>query len=511
MFYNLCAPLLEQIVDWSEKLKRQHEGMFPPFNPNELVRVKGFIEWDKEGLRFHADSDGRIADNFYLANSVEPEKTKKYHGLPLELIVRILHFKDREPQISNIQNYDAGLIDITSLPLINPTPDEIASDSNTQAVIFGEFLGFLESAQDRFLKALGFPEGTMIQGSSSISSNGITRVHLSLSMMDGEKKSVDVVNPPIDYNNRETQALIKSEDGRTLIVHMPTGKAEFSGGVIENINGKHPQEGDVIRISTRVMKKAFWANWCDPCYLLEPSNERLLRYQRLASSIDHDFNRVIGNIDQGNYAVARILLAEVRAKEALEPQLERTYELSQRIPEPQRPVLTSKDEYSRTRDQNYLVKAIDQAYGVRLESMTAMEFTAFTKEALSGEREQTGEESDATYLFRMAPHMGFDKDWIEAMCLHVINGRIRRMKSKETPTFSDKYILDETIKELFYRKTPNSVTIISDTVRRLQEANIKIPYGVKSCFDRLVQHLHRGIEEGEDQQSLIEEPPLPVP
>ena len=262
----------QKVVDWKYKptLQRERQSTHP-FNIGELVQVKGFLEIRDEGVVFHTDADGRVADNFHLVNPIDPEQAKKYQGLPLESVVRVLGAIEEDFQISNIQNYNAALIDVTSLPLINPNPTEVEATENTQAVIYGEFVGFKDSGESRFLRSLGFPEGTRVSGESSSTSNGHTRAHLSILKPNGEKTSVDVENPPRDYHDRETYGMVRTEDGKEIGVHMPTGKTVFSGGNIENINGKLPEKGDLIRISTRISEGEFFAHWCDPCFLVDPS------------------------------------------------------------------------------------------------------------------------------------------------------------------------------------------------------------------------------------------------
>ncbi|MFT4344033.1 MAG: hypothetical protein ACMXYE_04790, partial [Candidatus Woesearchaeota archaeon] len=196
---------LEKVVDWSEKHQRQQQGKHPPFDAGELVKVKGFIEYDDEiGLRIHADADGGIADNFYLVNPVNPEKARVYSGLPLESIVRVMEFREESLSISNSQDYTAGLLDVSALPLLNPTQEQINTTQNNQVIIYGEFVEFTENGEDRFLKSLGFPQGTRVIGEHSKNLNGNRKTRLAIELSDGKHTTVEVENPPSYYRDNET-------------------------------------------------------------------------------------------------------------------------------------------------------------------------------------------------------------------------------------------------------------------------------------------------------------------
>jgi hypothetical protein len=460
---------LEKVVEWTEKGLRQQQGKHPAFDAGDLVKVKGFIEYDDErGLRLHVDADGRVADNFYLVNPVNPEQAKVYGGLPLESVVKVLGFREESFQISNIQNYDAGRLDVTALPLINPTQTDINSTANNQAVIYGEFVGFKDSGEARFLRSLGFPEGTKISGESSTGRHA----HLSIKLPDGGKTSVDVDNPPRDYHVRATQGVIRTEDGREIEVNMPTGRTVYSGGNMENIKDKLPEKGDVLRISTRISDSGFFAHWCDPCFLVDPSEERYSRSENLRLTLDANLNQTSQYIEGGQFSEARALLAEVRAHEVTEAQLDRTYELAQQIPAAERPMLTDKKDYTRTRENNSWVSSIDKAYGVRLESMTEQELVSFTRKAVTGEVKQSGEHADTSYLFGIVEDLGLSSEVQEELVVSCIDARLGRIRGKpynHDTDFDDKYNTEQALKYLGSIGTESSTRKLFDYVRSFVE------------------------------------------
>ncbi|HIH23548.1 TPA: sulfotransferase [Candidatus Woesearchaeota archaeon] len=474
---------LENVVEWNTKFVRQLLGAHPPFSPGELVRVKGFIKYDEDGLRLHVDDDGRVADNFYMVNPIDAEKAKAYCGLPLESVVRVLQFREQSYRISNIQNYTAGLIDVTSFPLINPTQTEAEVTANTQAVIYGQFVRFTESGEDRFLRSLGLPEGTRITGEDSTS----TRTKLSIKLPDGKNTSITVDNPSQDYRDSATHAVIRTEDGREIEIHNPTGRIAYSGGTIENITDKLPEQGDVLRISAKICDGTFFANRGDPCFLVDPSDDRYARMNDLQIDLEHNLDTAHKVIAEGKYADARTILAETRTREVTEAQLDRTYELAKSIPITERPVLTDKKEYSRSSDKNYLVDSIDGAFGVRVESMTAKEFTAFAKRALAGDIAKTGNDADTTYLLTLASHMGFDATSIEDLAIYAIQGRIQRMAETQGQDFNDEYVIGQTINTIYNNKTPNAAKIIVDAAELLQAAGLQLPYEVREYKQILLE------------------------
>ncbi len=473
---------LGDVIDWTEKFSRQRRGKYPPFSADELVRVNGFIEPAGDGLNFHVDADGKVADNFFLVNPVDSEKAKEYAGLPLECIVRVLDFIPVEFQISDIQNYHAELLYVTSFPLINPDPTKVETTGNTRAVVYGEFIGFGDSGEGRFLRSLGFPEGTRITGVSLTSHKDYTHAHLSILKPDGEKTSVDVENPPRDYLDRKIYGLVRTEDGGEIKVYMPTGKIVFSGGNIENIYGKLPEKGDIIRISAKINDGKFFAHWCDPCFLVDPSEPRYSRAENLRLRLDHKLDEASRYIEQGNYSGARELLAEVRAEESTEAQFLITYKLAQKFPELEKPVMfTDVDRHS--------VDYIDKAFGVKLESMTAEEFTTFARGALAGMTQVKNDCNgvvDVTYLFTIAQGMGFGDNYIEDLAFYTIQKRIERMEGKK-PNFIDKYTLDQTALRVYETNQEVGERIIVDTVRKLQAAGIEPPFNIGECYKQLLQ------------------------
>jgi len=473
-------------VEWDIKFKRKDK--FPPFDTGELVNITGYLDRDRCGLKIHIDEYGRVADNFYLKNIIDPENAEKYMGIPFESVVRVLGYRHEKYMISNCQNYDAVIVDITSLPLINPTLDELCRTSNSHAVIWGEFAGFKESGMDRFLKSQGLPEGTNMSGYSG---NGICG-RISLVKPDCERVSIDVSNPLSDILDNNTGAVIITNEQKEIEISMPTGKIVFSGGELENIKNKVPEKGDIVRISARISENKFYAAWCSPCILEKASEKRYARTVKLLSSIEANLSKIDQYISQHEYKEARNLIAETRTMELTSKQLDMTYELFQRMPELERPVFTSRDEYMGTMTKNYYVKSIDEGYGSRIESMTKDEFIEFAKHALSGEAKKNDVKTDATYLLRIAPDMGFDDACIEEVSRYALEKRIEKVKGHDMMEFNDDYVIGNIISNIWHRKTPDANQIINDTYEKFRTLGIKAPYDLKECHDILNKNLIKG-------------------
>ncbi|MBL7051432.1 hypothetical protein ISS04_04730, partial [Candidatus Woesearchaeota archaeon] len=266
------------VVDWKEKFDRQENGKHPPFGFGDKVYVSGLVEYDSDGLyKFHVDADGRIADNFYIATVSSPDPLEDHVGMPLEAIVDVIDERKSEWQISNIQNYDARLVEVVSKPFVNPTENEIEDlDVGKRVVIKGRFSSFGESGEDRFLSRLGYPKGSRIAG---LSASG-REATLTIDLPDCSKVEKTVHYPPEDYHDNSTFGIVETDDGRNIRINMPTGRVSFSGGVLECLTKgstsanqrKSPEHGDYVRIGAFVNKnKGLSVHWCDPCVLDKPS------------------------------------------------------------------------------------------------------------------------------------------------------------------------------------------------------------------------------------------------
>jgi hypothetical protein len=414
------------IFDWRDKFDRQKRGMHPPFQFGEKVLVSGFVEPDPDSLyKIHVDADGRLADNFYLATVPQPDPLRDFVGMPLEVIIDIVDERKSEWQISNIQNYDARLLEVVSKPIVNPSRADLEKlQSGKRVVVKGKFLGF---------------------------------------------------------GNNETYGEIETEDGRKIRINMPTGKVAFSGGVLECLtlgassgrDRKLPEDGDHLTIGAFVSRdRQLGVHWCDPCLLTKPSPQREQRYNALRQAVDLQINQIKASISESEYSEARKLIGDSRALELTSSELEKLRGLTQDIPESERPVQTPKDEHNRDGRRHFFVESIDEAYQTRLESMTREEFVRFANSAVKGDRKQTGRKADTSYLFAIAQDFGIDPNTQEELvvsCLESRLGRIRGKPYNHDRDWDDKYNSEQALKYLAGIGAESSATRLFGYLRSFVE------------------------------------------
>lgn len=470
------------VVDWKEKFDRQQNGQHPPFQFGEKVLISGFVESDPDGAyKLHVDADGRLADNFYIATVPREDPLKDLVGMPLEAIVDVVDERESKWQISNIQNYDARLVEVTSKPVINPTQDQIeALEKSKRVVVKGKFLGFDESPQDRFLQSLGLPKGSSISGSTSAAN----MAKLTISLPNGDTVEKTVYNPPKGYYENSTSGIVETEDGQRINVRMPTGRINFTGGVLECLtvgkssgsDRKNPEVGDYVRIGAFVTSKEdLAAHSNDPCLLDEPSEARMEKYSRLRSNIKDKLRKLGRDVSKSNARIrkkklkrARNLIGDLRASELTSDELSKIRRFTSRIPESERSVQTPVEGHNRDGRRHFFAEYIDNAYETRLEGMTKSEFIDFAHSAVTGQRKQTGRHADTSYLFALAQDFGIDKGTRENLitnCIETRLGRIRGKPYEHDRDFDDKYNVEQGLKYLAHVGTESSANKVFDYLR----------------------------------------------
>ncbi|MFH1053778.1 MAG: hypothetical protein V1740_05175 [Candidatus Woesearchaeota archaeon] len=473
-------------IDWILKGERQEAGVSPPFQPGEYVRVNGFFEQQGDAYRIHVDADGRVADNFLLTNDVDYDRLAKFDGIPLESVVRVLSEKEESGRISNVFNYYAELIGILSLPMINPTPEQIAAEpDNRKALIMGRFAGYEPSGVTRFLQSQGFPKGSQLGSQYLSSEKGNSVAILTVNTPDGDSVEIKVNNPPRDFSDRKTVGLVKTQDGRTMRVNMPTGRTVFRNGSQENLYGKDMEEGDVVRISTRIGENGFFAHWCDPSFLETPSQARLESYDSLRQIVADNISEIDQALVEGDYSRARQLIGSTRELEITRDEFDQIEGTIYRIPDEERPITNTRDCFYSTKTPNNYFKDIDKAYGIVVESMTTQEFMDFAKAALAGDIPEKGKHCDVTYFWRLAEGCGMSEDVQEELIRAGIDGRLARIEGVEKPEFQHKYLIETGLGYLLYLGTESALQGIRDYAQRLEgNDKVSISHHVRSQLEQ---------------------------
>jgi hypothetical protein len=458
----------EIVVDWKEKFAREEKEMYPPFSPGELVKAYTVVEADKDGLyRLHVDEDGRHADNFFISKINTPDPLRHHVGMPLEVIVRVGEERKKDYRISDIWNYDAELSEVTNTPFVNPTEEEARQvQKGHRVIIEGKLIGYEKSREDELLAQGGFPEGSVIVGQSDHWHAGVSKSHATIRLPDGQE---------VEYNHfwglimDKTRATIELDDGRQVTVSMPTGKIKFSGGVLENYDrrDKMPLAGDMVRIAANVKAGAqFEADWCDPCYLVEPSEQRLHNYSQLRHDVISRVEQVADLIGSGQYASARKIIGETRTLEITNEELENLNSQVARIPEAERPVHSTSENYNETK-RSFHIQEIDDAFEVCIEGMTKAEFIEFTSNATSGRLKQNGKNADTSYLYFISDDFGVDENTREQMMYDCIEQRLINLSGMpydHDVHWDDKYNIDQTFSYLGNMPSERTTQMLIDSI-----------------------------------------------
>jgi hypothetical protein len=397
------------VSDWKEKFAREARDDYQPpaFKTGEQVKVSGFYEKRQGRFSIHVDADGRIADNFFL-DEAEAEKLEVSIGMPLEVIVEIAG--EGKYVVSDVWDYDAKVVDAVSRAPVNPGAGEIAQRKGKRAVVEGKFLGYEKDHEDE----------------------------------------------------RETSGVIEAEDGKRYSICMPSGKTVFSDGVLENMHGKVMQKGDKVRIAAYVNSESgeLQAAWCDPCYLIMPSEERQRDYNELRKEVLGNVSGIEYHLSEKDYAKARKLIGDTRALELTEAESKAVYDIAESIPEEEKPALSC---------SRYHVSAIDKAYQTRLESMAKKEFLEFARAAATGEIAQTGEEADVLYLFSIAKYAGISAEEREKLIVDCIEARLRKIRASDDLEFNDEYTAEHAMRYLGSIGTETAAQRLYDYMFRFVE------------------------------------------
>ena len=434
------------ILDWAEKFARQKEGQDPYFQPGEYIKVQGFVrEGPDGGYKIHIDADGRIADNFFLKlpenNEADPLANMK--GMPLELILEVGEERKEEWRVSNIYNFDAKLAAVYSTPPINPNVTEYSQiQTGKRVIIKGEFRGF----------------------------NGQTA---------GE------------WYDKHTSGIVKTDDGREILIEMPTGQVSFSAGELENLvgNGKYkqPEPGDQVTIGAYVTRRKrrktvsskgveagprLAVSQFGPCYLDQPSKDRARAYGIERNSANTEIDNIEKAINRSKFPEARELIARSRYMELTKSELSSVRDLTESITENERPVQSPIKNNNREGRVSYHVKEMDKAYGTLVESMTKAEFVDFAMVAVTGEKRLSEECFDNYYLFSTAQDFGVDAETIESLAYNCVEKRLPKIMNKHYDhdiDWDNKYNIERGIDILASLGTESSSKKVFDYLKMFVE------------------------------------------
>ena len=402
-------------ANWTDKSQRQKDTSGQAFTPNEVIRAQGYITVNDGKLVFHIDSDNRVADDFFIGKASEHPELLDVRGMNLTADLKITKFNGTI--VSNAQSYDAEFIGLAAKPVINPTYDEIKKIGAGQSFVV---------------------EGTFLEIDKNASGSGsIVRI---------ESKNGDIYSVPLFDD-----------------------KLRLTSGTLENVDGKEVRKGDQIRLPAYKTKAGeITGGWASTCFLAAPSAERQTEFNALTKEVFQKMQVLDRLLTSGRFKEARATFADIRKMELSQGELNETEKMLPRFPEKERPVAISSKDYVHSKTPNYEINALDESYGVKIESMTKSEFIEFAKKVGSGELSQSGKHSDASYVYRLFDDFKIDTSTSETILTYSLDQRLDVSRNNPAAKFDDTYMVDQTISALCSLKTKSSteklVKLLADMI-----------------------------------------------
>lgn len=405
----------EEIIEFDEKFLRQREGISGPvFSSGELIQADFIVEIietkeysiDRSKVSLLVDmGDIRHSDKFVIAvNEEKFNVLMNLQGIPFKGIVKVTG--EGKYIASNMFSYPADLMYIStgSIP-VNP------SDIDT----------------------LGRGDNVLIEGKV------------------------------VDYSGNKI--IIEVEEERIIEIEIDSGSTELefeACPIMDNLRGKMPEAGDIVRVRTYVTSNAqedtimdygenqisrnkLSTSWCRSLYLLKPSEVRQERYDELRDEVSSNILLLKESIQRKDYEDARRLSSETIKKELIPWEREDLENSISLIPEAERPLLLW---YRYTADE------VNKIFGRDIDSMTLSQFKEFSRSVARMEIPQK-EEGDPTYIYRIITDLeDFPKQEFEDILLSAINTRYRYLRNLDEDRLSNEfkniYMLEQSLNYLGY-------------------------------------------------------------
>lgn len=412
----------------------------------------GFIDKSKIVLLV-GGIDIRHSDKFVIdVTPEEYEAAQQYKGLTFNGVVEVT--SEGKYEVSDMFAYDAKLVALESSLSVNP--DNINALKNGEIVIVeGEVVNF------RVTEYWG---------------------HLS----EGEKEP----------HPKSAIITIRTPDGRLIDVNIdPNVKFEQSSK-LENVNGKIPEVGDVVRINSTVVSdrrperiallgyepvqgsetrdlqtyhneseksNTLSAPWCRSTYLLQPSAKRQQEYSALREKVQGKLTELETSLSAGSFPEVRSLFAQIVKEEVTADEREKLKDFVSSIPEVERPLMN----WSRQE-----VDEVNSLFGVDVDQMTSRQFYEFAKKVASEIYANIPDmgQGDHSYIYRIMDNIDMSDEQREEIMSLAADVRIRYFAELEEKglgydhkrDWSDKYMAEHSLNHLAYLKTPSAARSLID-------------------------------------------------
>src|SRR3989344_1939113 len=399
--------------------KFEKEG-FEGFKPGDKVASRflvvdvhksdGSIDKTKIGLLVDVN-DTRHSDNFII--SVTPEEYAIAHeqkGMPFEGVVTITSERRNTGgaavRISNMDEYDATVSALEANSPVNPRTLE-GMERGQPVIVEGRVADF--------------------------------RV---LNLVDHDK---DIYGRPIEHKRTVGFMRIETSDGRHQIIYIdPSVKFENSG-TLENMGGKVPEVGDVVRVNTNVSEfsgdkygtqrmpldlaqewnepvdtpRYLWAAWCRSTYLIKPSEARQKAYDALSENTMQQLQALTDAVGKSDYKEAREQYGILVKQDQTADALAKTLELINQLPKGERPLII--------RDRRFTANDLLKTYGIDVDTLSEDEFYKIVREKVS--KQFVGSDvgrGSVDYVFRAMEEAGTSTEIMREIAELAIRPRIDR-------------------------------------------------------------------------------------
>lgn len=401
----------------TEKGKRQRatNSTFV-FADGDKISVQGAFDVNNGQVRFHADADGRYADNFLLPDNPQTRALAALQGVPMRVGLTVSKPISRDYVVSNIEDYDARIDGVVAaLPSVNPDVRKLQVS----------------------------PEAHTKQGVNCLLVGRVTSV-----MKDGYQSLVTLDIPgqgpvQIEYSWEEPK-----NSGAT--------DAKYAA-----LRDHEIKAGDIVQAPVRIAADKIYENFAAGTQLVEPNQADRLTAEKNNAAYIRGCQQIETLISTGRFDAARASFAAIR-KVPLSPDQEKALNgIVSKMPAAEQPVHYNLVRGGVIEDE---VRNIEAAYGVSIEAMNAEQFEAFGKKAVTGALTPRGEfeMSDLVYLYRAdQPESVLKEAQVSIAKAGVAALRPVLLDGKDHE-FDQKYLLEESYRWMNFLGGPAEVQSIVD-------------------------------------------------
>ncbi|MCX6744904.1 MAG: hypothetical protein NTX82_05250 [Candidatus Parcubacteria bacterium] len=520
-------------ISFLEKFKREKQGEKQGFEIGEKVAApfvivdvstkEGLIDKTKIGLLVER-IDTRVADTFII--DVSPEEYKacqENKGMEFNGVVEVAG--PAKYVVSNMFNYPAKALELEFSKPINPdNVSEMALGENV--ILEGRITDFRIIEHSSFkaanekepsatlaLLTIETPKGENIsvqidpnvkfESSSDLENmrgkvpavGDVVRINASVASNRISRPDLDVINASPEASRYYKQLLQTKEK---LAANPETQALARIGGKAERGLGKRFGQEE------EPQPKVLTATWCRSTYLITPNKSRNEQYQKLRqeiSTLTISLEKVVGAKD---FSGARDILALLIKKEVTAAERLKLDQLAARLPAGEKPLMLW---------DRHVADDINNLFDTDIDRMTLKEFYSFAKEGVATPYAlaEQKKEGDHSYLFRIMPEVGMPiKEQEEIISLSIDTRwqyfeKLRSLKLSydHKKEWSDKYMLDTSLKYLAYLKTPSALLKLIDVSDQMVFAeNLEADDNLSFIFSA-ISGLRDSLYIAEDAPSLL--------